>query len=248
MSTRFITTLPSRHVSLDNSLIMSGWELGLVERRVIFLVLSGVDSSKEVSSTEWYGLHIKDYAEMCGITDTKNAYQIVREGLVNLFNKVIEIPLNEKKTRIRKFRWIQSMEYDEVEHIVKLKWSDDIIPYISELRKNFTCYRNSCVLPIDSKYTFRLYMLLEAERYRGHFGEIEITLSTIYIAWNIPKSLQEFRYFKRDVLDKAIKELAELKIALVEIVKYVKEGRKVSRIVLKYGLERLDERKFIRSC
>lgn len=240
---KYVTDLSFRHASIANTVIRSIYDLTLVEKRLILIALSGMDSSKEADPTAWFSMNIADYASLTNTT-VKNAFVVLKEATETLFERQITIKGMVSPKSITKFRWIQAIRLVPEEDRIELQWSREIVPYITSLQSDFTRIFNREVVPLKSVYAIRLYLLLDQERYRGIKGSKEVAYAYLIEAWGVPETYQEFKYFKNVILNKAIEELKEAGLALVEIsVRRI--NRKVEFITFKYTLEKRDSKSYI---
>jgi len=230
------TTLPFKHASIANVVLNACYELSTVERRIIFIILSHMDSSKELDSNKDYAMNVEDYAKLCSIS-IKDAYETLKDNCDKLFDRRIVIHGLESKKSKKQIRWIQSITFIPETHEIKVKWASDIIPFISQLTSNFTRLLNKDYIPIESKYASRLYDLLYQEKWKGHKGKKEIYLDDLIALWCIPESCQEFKFLKSRILVPAIKELEERQLAKIELIVGKKENRKTKSVILKYWVK-----------
>ena len=226
---------PNYHASMSNKLLNSCYSLTTIEKRIILLTLSRLNSSKEISSTEWYSMDINEYARLCNVSRS-DAYDDLREATSKLYFRSITEIEGKKRTD---FRWIQAIEVDVDSQSVKLMWSTNILPYISELKSDFTRLFMLDVFKIDGIYASRLYDLLYQEKFRGLVGSKEIDLETLYNSWNLPDSYREYKEFRRGVLKPAMVELTKkglVKLDIKELVIGKKNGRKAISIIIPYQI------------
>ncbi len=228
-------TIPNSHASLSNKLLNSCYSLTTIEKRIILLTLSRLNSTKELSSTEWYSMNVTEYADLCNVS-RHYAYQDLREAASKLYSRSITEIEGKKRTD---FRWIQAIEVDAGTQTVRLMWSTNILPYISEIKSNFTRLYIMDVLRIDGTYASRLYDLIFQERFKGLHGKKEFDLVYLYDSWNVGSSYREFKEFKRGVLKPAMEELTKKGLILLDhktIVIGKKAGRKAISIIIPYEI------------
>lgn len=142
-------------ITKANYLIEASYSLTLQEQRLILACLSKINSAKEVAKeTELTAL---EYSQLMHI-DIKNAHRELNKAAGKLYERSIIVKDPEK---IEEFRWIQKkIRYTSGEGKIKLTWSDDVIAYISQLKRRFTTYRLSDVAKLTTSYAIRLYELL----------------------------------------------------------------------------------------
>jgi Protein involved in initiation of plasmid replication len=110
------------------------------------------------------------------LVSEKRAYLALVEVAESLFNRyvVVDNP-DPKRPNIKriKMRWISSIEYLTGEGKVSLRFSQDILPYLSELKGQFTRYELKHIGNMTSIYAIRLYELLMQWKSTG-VREVEI--------------------------------------------------------------------------
>lgn len=229
------TTLQYRHASVANAILSACYDLDVVEKRAVFITLSHMNSKEQADSTKIYSMYVTDYATLCGV-EYKNAYEALQYACDKLWKREIIVSKNEK------FRWIQYIKFNKEEKRIDIKWSADIIPYISSLSGDspFTRLLNKDVIPIESKYSMRLLELIEQERFKGLVGKKTVELAWLYEVWCIPDSRRDFGTFKARILNPAIKELRERNLMDIKI--YIgrenRIGNKTVSVTFEYLMER----------
>jgi len=220
----------SVHASVSNELLDASYSLTLTERRVVVLALARMNSKDDLDSRDWFRLKISEYASLFNLTSNR-AREILKEEHKRLYDRTITV--KDKKVTMN-FRWIEAIKYDEEEDAISLRWTNTILPYISELRSNFTRLHMEDIAKIDGSYASRLFDLLYQERYKGKIGKKHIDIVDLVTMWRIPPSLQVIDTIKRVVLIPAIKELAKKELIQVEMLNGRKEGRKILGLTFSY--------------
>lgn len=205
-------------VSKSNYLVEASYNLTLQEQRLVLACLSRIDSrgivSKEVS------ILASEYADMMRI-DIKNAHRELYKAADKLYERSIIVSDPEKT---EEFRWIQKKAiYHKGEGRVSFTWSDDVLIYISQLKKRFTTYRLNDVARLNSSYAIRLYELLmqfNATKDR------KINLDDFKSLFNLGNKYTLFRDLNKWVIKPAVKEINSSS-NLVVYYSTVKKGRNV---------------------
>ena len=205
-------------VSKSNYLVEASYNLTLQEQRLVLACLSRIDSrgtaSKEAS------ILASDYADMMRI-DIKNAHRELYKAADKLYERSIIVSDPEKT---EEFRWIQKKAiYHTGEGRVTFTWSDDVLIYISQLKRRFTTYRLNDVARLSSSYAIRLYELLmqfNATKDR------KINLDDFKSLFNLENKYPLFRDLNKWVIKPAVKEINSSS-NLVVYYSTVKKGRNV---------------------
>lgn len=129
-------------------------------------------------------------------------------------------------------RWVNEVTYVNDKGMVVMYLNRNVISMISRLEANFTQYLLEQVSEFKSKYSIRLYELLIKYRDIGTSKKFEIAELRSKLG------LEDNEYklnavFKRDVLDKAVKEINDKADIQIKYEQF-KEGRKVSHILFKF--------------
>ena len=230
----------SLSVRKSNQLIQRNrFNLTLREQRLLLYCISKIRPTDK--GTETYTISIREVIKACGIeTVTGGAYRAIREALKKLDSFNFE--LTDENHRTHLVHWIRSVVIDpENKNQAKVNFEFDpkIVPYLFEVKKNFTQYQLRNALQMKSEYGMRLYELLKSytHAYRKT-GEHEFEISELRKALCADtKSYEQYGAFKKYILDKAIDDImtySDLKVTYLE----VKSGRKV--IAVRFIMSELD--------
>lgn len=119
-----------------NRIVEAGYKLSLNEQRVVLACIGQVNSTEELLSTDEFELSAKDFAKLFSVSN-ENAYQALIDVTKSLFNRylVIENPYPEN-AKIKKLetRWISSIKHLPDDGKVMLRFSQDMLPFLGELK------------------------------------------------------------------------------------------------------------------
>ena len=177
-------------------------------------------------------MDFREYAELCQV-ELKHVVEELPIAAEKLFDRHLLVKTSEDK--YDKLRWIYFLHVDKKEGI-SVKFSPDLIPYISELKNRFTKLKLINGLEITSSYTWRIYDLLLSQKFKGIQGKLELELKDLIFILQVPECYHEYRRFKEKILNPSIKELREREFALIEL-KERRTGRFVTSIILNYVIE-----------
>ena len=221
------------HASVSNKIIHAAYDLTILEKRLIYLTLGRINSKEKLSSLELYTCSPRDYADLLNI-EVFNATTALKTACNKLYERRIFIKEGNKTI---KTRWVQSVIYDDDTNEVQLRWSEDVIPYISDLKTRFTRLLLGNSFKLDSIYAARLYELCIESNFKSmELKNIILDVEDIYNLWSVPEYARDFREFKRNILIPAVKELK--KKGLIEIeekgIVYKRVNRKIRYITIYY--------------
>lgn len=205
----------------SNQVIEASYRLSVVEQRVILSAIAKIPKMCEVSDDEIYTVNVQDLHAL-GIHE-KTAYRDLKEAVNRLYDRSISLDLGDK---LVKMRWIQRIEFTNNQGAIALRFSKDILPFISNLKANFTQYLLSEVSKMQGVYSVRIYeLLIQYKEIGGRLMSIDdlrgmLDLGTRYkttgnlIAWVINPAIEE------------INNLTDLKVT----AKPTKTGRRFTHI------------------
>ena len=210
----------------DNSLINASYNLDLVEQRLILLAI--IEARENNTSTDNdLTIHVDSYINHFNV-HRNTAYQALRDACKNLFERKFSYQKLTPKGNVENVtsRWVQRVSYVENEAIVRIKFSSDVIPLITNLEKHFTSYALEQVSKLTSIYAIRLYELLVAWRSIGKMPMIKLEefRKKMGLLNNEYKRMGQFKEF---VLDIAIKQINEHTDIIVEYNQH-KQGRTIT--------------------
>jgi plasmid replication initiation protein len=221
----------SRLVVKDNSLIDASFNLSLVEQRLMLMAIVEARELDKLTPDTPIEVKATAYRDQYK-TDKSEAYKQLADATKQLFNRQFSY-LDKYKGEdcITVARWVNRASYLNNNGAVVLYMSSEVISMISRLEANFTQYLLEQVSDFKSKYSIRLYELLIKYRDVGNSKKFEI------VELRSKLGLEDNEYklnavFKRDVLDKAIKEIGNKTDIQIKYEQF-KEGRVISHILFK---------------
>lgn len=192
-------------VKKDNALINASYTLTLAEQRLILLAVAEADEVPEkLKNTVIYA---KDYARRFNVSP-QTAYEALNVASNQLFDRYFSY---QRKTELggmeyAKNRWVQGVAYAKREGRIRIKFADDVLPFLCELKNRFTVYNLEAVAELTSVHAIRLYELLIAWRSVGKTPQIKLTDLREQLGIE-PDEYTRMTDFKRRVLDNAIKQI-----------------------------------------
>ena len=206
----------------------SRFSLSLTEQKTINFLISLIKPKRNITDIQplEYEFDIKQYCKICGI-DYKNGenYKMVRQNLKSLRDKsVIMMKPDGTETSVS---WINKFWSNKGKGWAKIRFDEDIAPYLFELLENTTRYQLLNILPMKSKYSVRLYEICRSwAGLKSHTYEIEELRKLLYIQ---DGELVNFKDLRRRVLEVAQREINEY-TDLNVYFEPVSKGRKVEKI------------------
>lgn len=216
-----------------NALVNAQFNMSGMESRIFLSMLAHI--SRNDTEFQTCRIEIREILEM----NSQN-YALVRKSIdtfggCKLRIETLGSPVRRQPNRtFTVIPLVEFAEYKEGEGYVSVQFNNRLMPYLLELRDNFTKAQLSELLKIKGPNSFRIYWLLR--EYVG-FGKRTIPLAELKRILNVTQEYDRFNNFRVRILDQAQKELAETDAAF----RYntVKRGRDVIAIEFIMGSARL---------
>ena len=188
--------------------------------------LGGVDEfGKYLQPEQLQREHIltaKEFSEVFNC-DIHNSYRMLHKSCKKLMKTSInleKIELNE----IWEINICSTAKYNKKEGRITVKFTDDIMPYLAQVRKKFVLYNLKEIANFGSLYTTRLYELIQEFKETGLMLKSVDQLRKIFAVGN--NKFKLYGNFKAKILKSACQEINDnydMDMRFEEI----KEGRKV---------------------
>ena len=111
-------------------------------------------------------LTAKEFSEVFN-TDIDNSYRYLAKAINKLMKTDIKIERPENQSIVM-INVCSKAEYIKREGYVTIKFTDDIMPYLSQVRKKFVLYNLKEIANFGSLYTTRLYELIQEFKETGY--------------------------------------------------------------------------------
>ena len=210
----------------SNWLVEAAYKTTLNEQRLILAMIAKVDPRKDLPKT--FMLTVEEFLTCFPSIGEKNAARELKKAAENLWDRTIAI---KDPKRNRWFRWIQERaEYKD--GTVEMMFSNQIVPYLTNLRENFTRYQLSRISHLKSNYSIRLFELLRQFEFKN---ERIISLEELKIILQIEEKYKDFRDFNKWVLKPAINELNQ-KTHYAITIQFLKTLRRVTNIQFYFSI------------
>lgn len=199
-----------KYIAQDNRITTARYELGLVEKRIMYLL----------------------------IAEIRNKYVLNPDGQRDLFdNLVIQMPIKEilkagsnrsdvreglKSLRLRSFEY-SHLDEEHPEHSwfecgfinygkwdasgIEVEVSKQILPFFVELTKRYTSYSLLVAISLKSKWSQRIYELCSKWRSAGGFQLSVVELRNMF---DLQTKYKKYAILKERVIETAQKELKAL--------------------------------------
>jgi plasmid replication initiation protein len=210
--------------------------LTLAEQRVLLACIAQIDSKAVLTDQYRFEISAAEIVDLAGLESFSNAYRDLKKAAEKLYERSVVIddpdPNNSQITQ-RKTRWISSIDYVPGEGKLVLSFSFGIIPYLSQLSREFTKYKLKHVARFESVYSIRLYELLVQW---STVGQREIEVEWLKKQFQVGDKYDRLGDLKKRVIDPAVAEINEHSNLLVKYGQR-KIGRNVTHFQFQFGLK-----------
>jgi len=190
--------------------------------------IGGVDKEGKYLQPEQlqreHTLTAKEFSEVF-CTNIDNSYRYLKKAINKLMKTDIKVERPDNQNIVR-INICSKAEYKKKEGLITLKFTDDIMPYLSQVRKKFVLYNLKEIANFNSLFTTRLYELIQEFKDTGYIIRSVEQLRTIFAVGN---NFQRYNDFKKRTFDHACKEI-NFNHAMNLGYEEIKEGRKVVAI------------------
>lgn len=213
--------LKNKVVLKSNNLIEARYNLSTLEQKLLLITISEIKNSEkntiEFTTKELYNI-------LNITTNRQNELRKILEELVNKSVIIIDKSLsNRKKTLVT--HWFSSVTYNE-NGIIQIAFDTELLPYLLQLKTNFTTYTLDNILPMKKKYSIRFYELIKQYQ---KIGKRIFTISELREILNCENEYLKFAEFERRIIVPAVKEINDHSDIYVEYTKF-KKGKSINEI------------------
>ena len=194
----------------SNALMDASYRLTPSEQGIILSCISQIRKDEEVTDQTLYKVSVSNYIALTG-ADPNSAYRDIKNAALRLRGRMVKIynlPNGGGKVKNKRqvliTGWVQSIIYSDDGGEVSLRFSHDMLPYLTNLSRCFTKYRLKDVAKMSSSYGIRLYELLKQW---GSIGEKEISIEELKKAYQIEEKYKAIKDFKKYVLEPAVSDI-----------------------------------------
>ena len=208
----------------SNQVIEASYTLTTIEQRLILSAIAQVPKGEEISDDVLYPLTTKNLVKLGG--DGKASHKEFKDAVNRLYERSIVLREGDESDS---FRWIQEKVFNGSK-IAFIRFSKPILPFLSNLKSEFTKYLESDIVGMSSPYSIRFYELIM--QYRS-VGQREISLEDLRWMFQLQNKYPVWADLKKRVIDQATKEINEHSPYNLTI-EPKRTGRKITSIVLKF--------------
>ena len=223
----------------SNALIEASYRLSVYEQRIILGCIAQVRRDEPLTDQRLYTVSAQQIADMTG-TQLGTAYQNLKAASERRFRR--EATLHDGANgqggaKVRLTRWVQEVVYQKDLGTIALRFSQPMVPYLSQLTEQFTRYALTDIARMDSAHAIRLYELLCQWR---DAGQREVSIEWLRNAFQLGDKYPAIKDFKKRVIQPSIEQINEYSPLWVKWEQR-KTGRRVSHLIFTFGEKEPEE-------
>jgi len=220
-----------------NSLVSASYRLSVQEQRILLACISQVDvkGGEEVTDDKMYSVKVSDIEQMIE-NSSKNMYLEIKNAALSLFERQLTLnswPNGSGNRKVLVTRWVQSIEYDEKNGQVNLRFSKDITPYLTNLSSQYTKYSLKDVSKLSSAHAVRIFELMMQWKSTGKATYSIEDLRSILLLKDEYSKISDFKKRVLQIAEKQINTHTPYKL----IIDQKKTGRKVTHFIFTFNLK-----------
>lgn len=197
-------------VAQSNDLVLATYTMTTKEKELLLTCISQIDSRPDapnISKQTKFVVTVEQIREVF-YRDSydRNLFRDLADASKRLFSREVTIKLDGKKELLTRF--VSGVLFDPEEAKVTLTFAEDILPYLTQLKANFTKYRLVEVSELSSTHAIRLYELIVCWVGQYQYSKT-IDLEDFRYVMGVSGKYKQFGQLREFVIDKAIEEINE---------------------------------------
>lgn len=202
-------------------------QLGLLQLKALAYILSKVKPNDKAG--QYYTFSIKDFCRVCEIEEVSGSnYKNVKAAIKSLRDKSFW-GIDENGNAVL-YSWIEKPIINPKSGNIKVRLDEDIQRFVIDLHGRHTQYKLWEVVPMQSRYSFVLFELLQSYEFQKK-SEYPFDIDELKELIGATK-YKNFKDFRINVLEIATREINQFTNLIIQW-EPVKKGRKVIQVSFK---------------
>lgn len=226
------TDLSEFIVTKMHPVVHASYAMTVNEQRVLLACISQIDPRFAMPDGKTYILTVEQARDLFYTDkDARNVFKDLSRAVENLYERDVKITLPNGD--ILQTRFVQSIVWSPDNLQIQVKFADDIKPYLSELKSNFSSYKLKNIVQLKSIYAIRLYeWFISWSSQNQYYKELEIAELREKLV--LDDKYSEISSLKKFVIEPAIKQINEKTDFQID-VSYKKFKREVRWIQFRFN-------------
>jgi hypothetical protein len=215
-----------------NALVNARFDMSTVEMRLFMAMLSRI--GRDDNEFREMSIPLTEVVALSGRRPSSKDYQQVAGMCDQLVSRILHIERPGRGRRDRRgtatpdFDKIPLMAYAKYrgeEGALRVRFNDEVMPYLLQLHQNFTKAQVVQLLKLKSPHSYRIYWLLKEY---ATFGARTVGVEELKSLLTLDGQYKQFPLFRLRVLDRAQQELSQTDLPFE--YELLREGKAVAQI------------------
>ncbi|WP_426138821.1 replication initiation protein [Psychrobacter sp. TWR1-1-1] len=196
-------------VAKSNDLIVASYELTRNEQRLLLACISQINSqpnASEITMQDEFVVTTEQMKELYKDSSKDNVYRDLNVVANNLFEREVKIALPDNE--MLRTRFVSSVLFQPEKSQITVTFAQKILPYLTQLKKNFTRYRLADTVELTSIYAIRLYEMVVCWQGQNRWSET-IDLGEFRYMMGCVGKYKQFGQLRQSVIEKAVEQINE---------------------------------------
>jgi len=231
----------SLKVHKHNDLIQARYETMTMAEQLLLLAVIGQSDPRTLTAETPVEITVSDFCDLLDINKGRHdSYDEMKKAVSRLYDRSVIIkkpdPNNPALTEMAT-RWVHAVYYFDGEGRIQLFFSPYILPYLANLKSNYTSFFIRHVAQFKSSYGIRLYELLIQWQSKG---SREFEIDWLRKLWGLETKYKSIKDLKKRVIEPAMKDINQHSNLWVKFGQR-KQGRKVVAFQFQFGLKKPEQ-------
>lgn len=202
-------------ITKSNDLIQkTKYALPKLEQKVLLAMMAQINPKETPDADRVYSLSFSDFGRLAGVNMHDNTYlEYLKDTVKSLEDRSFwSLDPASDGHQYKVLSWLQrGSTVNDRDKQIRVRFNPEILPYLSQLKSNYTSYNVEYLLTMNSTYSMRFYEILlsydNGDTDYGYTNGLVFQPVTKEILDRFPDKAQDIRGFKYKVFD--IQELKE---------------------------------------
>ena len=196
-------------VAKSNDLIVASYELTRNEQRLLLACISQINSqpnASEITMQDEFVVTTEQMKQLYKDSSKDNVYRDLNVVANNLFEREVKIALPDNE--MLRTRFVSSVLFQPEKSQITVTFAQKILPYLTQLKKNFTRYRLADTVELTSIYAIRLYEMVVCWQGQNRWSET-VDLGEFRYMMGCVDKYKQFGQLRQSVIEKAVEQINE---------------------------------------
>lgn len=194
----------------SNDLVIATYTMTTKEKELLLACISQIDSrsdTADISKQTKFTVTVQEMKDLFYKGKSQdNAFRDLEQASNRLFDREVTIKLEGDKWM--RTRFVSSVLFNPDSSEVTLAFAEDILPYLTQLKANFTKYKLIEITELSSIHAIRLYELIVMWVNQYQYSK-QLDLDDFRYIMGVKDKYKQFGQLRERVIETAINEINE---------------------------------------